>query len=219
MTTVQFRNTETRLSEALAGTARAIAGHAVTLRELIGIIGEQGLLILCVILAAPNLLPITPPLMSAALALPLLMISAAITVNRLPWLPDRLLDRELSAPAVQQTIERVSRWAQRIEHLVRPRLAGLSGSPGVNALNGMMLVLASLLLLAPLPLVPLVGTLPALGIMLLALGMAERDGVVILLGHLMTLIAAAYVVALTALLVFVAVSVGEAFGALLRLFR
>ncbi len=219
MTTVQFRNTETRLSEALAGTARAIEGHAVTLRELIGIIGEQGLLILCVILAAPNLLPIAPPLMSAALALPLLLIAAAITANRLPWLPDRLLDRELSAPVVQQTIERVSRWAQRIEHLVRPRLLGLSGSPGVNVLNGVMLVLASLLLLAPLPLVPLVGTLPALGIMLLALGMAERDGVVILLGHLMTIIATVYVVALTALLVFVAVNVGEAFGALLRLFR
>lgn len=219
MTTVQFRNTERRLSEALAGAASAVQGHAVTLRELIGIIGEQGLLILCVILAAPNLLPIAPPLMSAALALPLLLISIAVTANRLPLLPDRLLDRELPAAMVQRTIERVSRLARSVEHLVRPRLLGLSGSPGINVLNGAMLVLAALLLLAPLPLVPLVGTLPAIAIMLLALGMAERDGVVILLGYLMTIIATVYVVVLTTLLVFVAINVGEAFGALLRLFK
>ncbi len=219
MTTVQFRNTETRLSEALSVTADSVQGHAVTLRELIGIIGEQGLLIVCLILAAPNLLPVAPPLMSAALALPMLMIAIAVTTNRLPWLPDRLLDRELPAALVQQTIVRVSGWAQRIEHLVRPRLLGLSGSPGINVLNGVMLVLAVLLLLAPLPLVPLAGTLPAIAIMLLALGMAERDGVVILLGYAMTIIAIAYVVALTTLLVFMAVNMSAVFAALLRLFR
>ncbi|HEY5718827.1 MAG TPA: exopolysaccharide biosynthesis protein [Gammaproteobacteria bacterium] len=219
MTTVQFRNTETRLSEALAGTARAVQGHAITLRELIGIIGEQGLLILCILLAAPSLLPVTPPLMSAALALPLLLIAIAVTANRLPLLPDRLLDRELPAATVQRTIERVSRLARSIEHLIRPRLLGLSGSPQVNALNGAMLVLAALLLLAPLPLVPLAGTLPAIAIMLLALGMAERDGLVILLGYAMTVIATAYVVVLTSLLVFMAANAGAALAALLRLFR
>ena len=219
MTTVQFRNTETRLSEALAGAASAVQGHAVTLRELIGIIGEQGLLIMCLILAAPSLLPVAPPLMSAALALPMLMIAIAVTTNRLPWLPDRLLDHELPSAMVQQTILRVAGLAQRVEHLIRPRLLGLSGSPGVNVLNGAMLVLAVLLLFAPLPLVPLAGTLPAVAIMLLALGMAERDGIVILLGYAATVVATIYVALLTALLVFMAVNVSAAFGALLRLFR
>lgn len=219
MTTVQFRNTETRLSEALAITARAVQGHAVTLRELIAIIGEQGLLILCILLAAPSLLPVAPPMMSAALALPMLLIAIAITTNRLPWLPNRLLDHELPSATVQQAILRVSGWAGRVEHLIRPRLLGMSSSPGVNVLNGVMLVLAVLLLLAPLPLVPLVGTLPAAAIMLLALGMAERDGVAILLGYAMTTVATIYVVALTALLFFMAVKAGAAFGALLQLFR
>jgi len=173
----------------------------------------------CLILAAPNLLPVAPPLMSAALALPMLMIAIAVTTNRLPWLPDRLLDRELPSALVQQTIVRVSGWARRIEHLIRPRLPALSSSPGINVLNGVMLVLAVLLLLAPLPLVPLAGTLPAIAIMLLALGMAERDGVAILLGYTMTIIAIVYVVALTTLLVFMAVNMSAVFAALLRLFR
>lgn len=219
MTTVLFRNTETRLSEALAVAARAIEGHAVTLRELIGIIGEQGLLILCMILAAPSLLPVAPPLMSAALALPMLMIALAITANRLPWLPDKLLDHELPSAVVQQTILRVAGWAQRVEHLIRPRLLSMSDSPAVNVLNGASLVLAVLLLLAPLPLVPLAGTLPAMAIMLLALGMAERDGAVILVGHAMTIVATVYVVALTAALIFITVNASAALAAVLRLFR
>ena len=40
---------------------------------------------------------------------------------------------------------------------------------------------------------PFVNTLPAIAIMLLCFGMAERDGVVIALGYFMTLVSAVYV--------------------------
>jgi hypothetical protein len=50
-----------------------------------------------------------------------------------------------------------------------------------------------LVLMAPLVLVPFANTLPAVGIILLALGMAERDGVVILVGYFVTLFAALFV--------------------------
>ncbi len=49
------------------------------------------------------------------------------------------------------------------------------------------------LLMAPLPLVPFANTLPGIGIILLCLGMAERDGVVILLGYAVTLLSALFV--------------------------
>ena len=58
MTSVHFRNPEKRLSVALAETAAAVKGHAVTLRELLGHVGEQGMLVFCAILAAPFLLPV-----------------------------------------------------------------------------------------------------------------------------------------------------------------
>jgi len=41
--------------------------------------------------------------------------------------------------------------------------------------------------------VPFANTLPAAGVILLCLGMAERDGVLILLGQLATLVATAFV--------------------------
>ena len=72
MTAVQFRNPEVRLSEALEATRAAVSGHRVTLRELLGLVGEQGLLVFCAILALPFLLPVTLPFMSTALGAPTL---------------------------------------------------------------------------------------------------------------------------------------------------
>jgi hypothetical protein len=54
-------------------------------------------------------------------------------------------------------------------------------------------MLAVVLLMAPLPLIPLVNTFPAIAIVLLCFGMAERDGIVIALGWLATLVSVAYV--------------------------
>jgi hypothetical protein len=193
MTAVQFRNPEVRLSAALAETRRAVSGHQVTLRELLGHVGEQGLLVFCAILAMPFLLPVTLPFMSTALGLPMLLIGIAVVLNRVPWLPVRLLDHALPSTTVQHVLERAARAADRFEHLVRPRLLALTDSALANSIHGVVLVIAVLVLMAPLPLVPFANTLPAISVILLCLGMAERDGAVILLGHLATLVAAAFV--------------------------
>jgi hypothetical protein len=196
MTAVQFRNPEVRLSEALATTRRAIEGHQVTLRELLLLVGEQGLLVFCAILAMPFLLPVSLPFMSTALGVPMLLIGYAVTMNRVPWLPDRVLDRALPSETVQHTLERAVRTFDRFEHLVRPRMLGLTATPRVNAVHGVVLVIAVIALMAPLPLIPLANTLPAIGIILLCLGMAERDGALLLLGHLVALVSVLYVGAL-----------------------
>jgi hypothetical protein len=193
MTAVQFRNPEVRLSEALAATQRAVSGHVVTLRELLGLVGEQGLLIFCAILAMPFLLPVTLPFMSTALGLPMLFIAFAVVLNRVVWLPNRLLDHALPSETVQHVLERASHAAARFEHLVKPRMLVLTATPAVNAVNGMVLVVAVLLLMAPLPLIPFANTLPAIGIILLCLGMAERDGALLLLGYLFATLSAIYV--------------------------
>ena len=215
MTAVQFRNPEVRLSEALATTRDAVAGHRVTLRELLGLIGEQGLLVFCAILAMPFLIPVTLPFASTALGLPMLLVGIAVTLNRVPWLPNRLLDHALPARTVQHVLDRAARTAERFEHLVRPRLLALTDTPLVNSVNGVVLVAAVLLLMAPLPLVPLANTLPAIAVILLCLGMAERDGFMMLTGYVVALLAAVYV----ATLAWLAAKAGQNAGDVLDLLR
>jgi hypothetical protein len=193
MTAVQFRNTDVRLSEALATTASAVRGHTVTLRELLGHVGEQGLLVFSAILAMPFLIPMSLPFMSTVLGLPMLLIGIAVMLGRLPWLPRRLLDRALPSETVQQVLERGRRMALRFEHLVKPRLLALTGSAAVNSVHGVTLVIAVLLLMAPLPFVPLANTLPGIAIILLCLGLAERDGVLLLAGYFVAALSAVYI--------------------------
>ena len=193
MTAVQFRNTDVRLSEALHATALAIDGEHVTLRRLLEIDGEQGLLVFCAILGMPFMLPVTIPFMSTVLGTPMLLIGIAVVLNRVPWLPNRLLDHALPAEPVRHVLGHASRTAERFEHLVKPRLLALTATVTLNSVHGLAIVLGVLVLMAPLPLVPFANTLPAIGVILLSLGIAERDGHVIVLGYLVTIVAAVFV--------------------------
>lgn len=214
MSGIRFRNPEVRMSAALASAEAAVKDPAVTLRELLGMLGEQGLLVFCGVLAAPFLLPLTVPGMSTVLGLPMLLIGFAVMLSRVPWLPERLLSRSLPAPTVRSVLGRVRGWAERFEHLVRPRLLGLTGGRVVNFANGALVIAAVLLLMAPIPLVPFVNSLPAFAIILLCFGMAERDGAVILFGYLMTVVSAVYVGGLVLLVFYVGMRHEEAFEAI-----
>jgi len=191
------------MSAALAGAATAVRDPAVSLRELLAALGEQGLLVFCGVLAAPFLLPVTVPGMSTVLGLPMLLIGFAVMLSRVPWLPERLLNHSLPSTTVRSVLNKVRGWAERFEHLVRPRWLGLTGGRAINALNGALVIIAVLLLMAPIPLVPLVNSVPALAVLLLCFGMAERDGLVIAIGYFTTLVAAVYVGGLIFLLFYV----------------
>jgi hypothetical protein len=151
MTTIRFHDPEVRVSAALAQALAAVRDPVITLRELFVLLGEQGLLMFCGVLAAPFLLPVTVPMMSTAFGIPMLLIGYSVMVSRVPWLPERLLDRRLSTPHVRQVLRKVHGWALRFEHLVRPRLLGLSGGPTINFVNGGLIMLAVVLLMARRP--------------------------------------------------------------------
>jgi hypothetical protein len=219
VTGIQFRNPEVRMSAALASAEAEVQDPSVTLRALLAALGEQGLLVFCGVLAAPFLLPVTVPGMSTVLGLPMLLIGFAVMVSRVPWLPERLLNHSLPAPTVRGVLARVRGWAERFEHLVRPRLLAFTGGRAINVLNGVLVIAAVLLLMAPIPLVPFVNSLPALAIILLCFGMAERDGAVILLGYFTTLVSAAYVGGLILLVFYAGMRHEEALDAIRQWFN
>ncbi len=219
MSSIRFRNPEVRISAALATAEAAVTESSVTLRALLVLLGEQGLLVFCGVLAAPFLLPVTVPGMSTVLGLPMLLIGFAVMSSRVPWLPERLLNRSLPGATVRAVLAKVRGWAERFEHLVRPRILGLTGGRLVNFFNGGLVIAAVVLLMAPIPLVPFVNSLPALAIILLCFGMAERDGAVILLGYGMTLVSAVYVGGLVLLVFYAGMRHEEAFEAIRQWFN
>lgn len=218
MTSIRLRNPEQRISAVLAAAEGAVASDAVALRDLLAALGEQGLLVFCGLLAAPFLLPVTVPGISTALGVPMLLIAWSVMASRVPWLPERVLTHTLEGETVRLVLRRVTGWALRFEHLVRPRWLALSGGARIDMVNGALLIVAVLALMAPLPLVPFANTVPAVAIILMCFGMAERDGAVIALGWLATLVSAVYVGGLLLLVVYAGMHSGQAFEVLRRFF-
>jgi hypothetical protein len=195
-TTVEFRDSNAPLGETLRNLARSIHGETVTVRELLSMVGEQGLLLALMFLTLPFLLPISIPGVSTVFGMVAILISLGVTFNRVPWLPDRLLDRPLDAVKLAAAIENGADRFGRVDRISHPRLTQLTENAAMNRLAGLGLLLGSVLLIFPLGLVPFSNTLPAWGILLLAAGLLQRDGVLILLGYLFLLGTIVYFAAL-----------------------
>jgi hypothetical protein len=192
MSQVTRHDPNRKLSATLTNVADSLPPQSVTLRDLLQLIGEQGLLLLCVFLCLPFLIPVSIPGVSTVFGLAIIFIGIGIILNRLPWFPQMILNRPISTDRLKDVLKRSVRVISRFERLIRPRWAVLTGGTGVNRLNGCALVLGGVLLMFPLGLVPFSNTLPALAILFLALGMLERDGGCILAGYLMNIVTIIY---------------------------
>jgi len=182
---------DTRVSTMLGRIGRSMPAEGLTLRELLERLGERGLLIFCMILTVPFLLPVSIPGSSVPFGLIIALNAIGIITHRPPWLPERLMRRRLSAEHLGRVLEKGERLFKRLERLIHPRLLPLTHGPTMGRFNGVLLALSGILLMSPLPL-PLSNTLPAYGILLLAAGTLERDGYAVLAAYIMVLLTLVY---------------------------
>lgn len=182
---IEFADTRETLYAALTRAIDSIDGPTLTLRRLLFLVGEHGLLFLCALLAIPFLIPVSIPGVSTVFGAAIILVSIGITTNRMPWLPDRLMDKELDAVTLTGILRRGANIVAKLEAYIRPRAQAITGSGFASRINGLALIFAGILLMAPLGLVPFSNTLPAFAILLLAIGMSQRDGIVVLGGYAM----------------------------------
>jgi hypothetical protein len=181
------------LSETLNSIAASIpANSAVSLRELLGMIGEEGLLLFCMFLTVPFMVPVQIPGVSTVFGLVIVLIGVSVTLNRIPWLPARLMNRTIQSEHLVPALEKAGQLFTRIDRFIRPRLLPLTHGPTLNRFNGLMLLFAGILLMAPLAIIPFSNMIPALAILFLAAGILQRDGFFILLGYLFVVLTLIY---------------------------
>ena len=187
-----MKDTTRKTSELLEEVIGSIRSEHVTLRDLLAILGENGLLLFCGFLSLPFLFPVSVPGVSTVFGAGIVLISAAITLNRLPWLPGRVADRRLESGRLVPVLERGVRVLRRFDRFFRPRLRFLITGTVVNRVNGLALMAAGFLLMLPLSFVPFSNTLPAVAVLLLSAGISQRDGLVVAAGHAMIALTVVY---------------------------
>lgn len=171
-------SSQARLSDTLEVLSSGCAGRSISFDDLTATLGDKCYAGLMFLLAAPNMLP-TPPGTSGVLGVPLIILSAQLTIGlRRPWFPRFVLTREVSTERFAAIGERLEPWTRRAEGLLSRRLDPLTGLVG-RRLIGFVCLLLSIALALP---IPFGNVVPAAAIALFALGLLARDGWAVLAG-------------------------------------
>jgi hypothetical protein len=173
------------LGEQLTQVIDKLPPDTLSLQELLDVFGDEGLLLVTVLLTLVFLIPVSIPGVSTVFGAAILLVGISRLIGRPLWLPQRLRSRALPADKLRPGLTGGLVWVRRLEKISRPhRLRLLADGAPVRLVNDLAFILAALLLMAPFGFVPFSNTLPALALLLYAIGFIQRDGVAVLLGHL-----------------------------------
>lgn len=165
-------------AQLLAGFPRVFTKEWVRLRDIFTVLGDRGLASALLIVSLPQMVPL-PLGLSNLLAVPMAIVAIQIAMGRHTlWLPEWFLERPIRRSQLVKVSTRLVPWLQRLEFLVRPRLLMVLSPVGVH-LIGIACAIVATIAMAPLP---LTGWLPGVALITVALGMMERDGLVVLVG-------------------------------------
>jgi hypothetical protein len=185
--------TPERISAALRRLLVEAAGRPLTIREIVKILRGRGLQLVVIVLCLPFLTPVTLPGISIPFGLAIALCGLRIAFGREPWLPGFIMDRRISYSALEKMTHFGGRICEKVERVIRPRLTFLLVGPGMGMVTGTAIAFAGVVLSLPIPPpFPLTNTIPGFAIIFLSLGLMERDGVLLLCGYALTVVAAIY---------------------------
>ena len=157
------------------------------LKDLLSGLGRRAFGMLAFICVLPAFIPIP---IGGAISGPLLMfIGVQIAIGlRMPWLPEFIGKRGVHRSALVKFDKRISPVLTFLEKLVRPRMAWMLDNRIAGIVTGLLLLLLGFLLSLP---IPLTNFLFGGALLLFALALIERDGVLMLCAWVIGLGAAA----------------------------
>jgi hypothetical protein len=151
--------------------------RTLTMGSLVEALRERGIGALMVLFALLVMIPI--PGLNTIFAAPLVLLTARQALGRNTiWLPNRILERSLDPAETAGAITKVLPWLRVLEKILRPRMPWVTASGTARLVGAVGL---SISLFASIP-VPLTHTVPGAGLLLMAGGIMQRDGLAILAG-------------------------------------
>ncbi len=173
----------TRLSAQLKSIAARCRTERVTLREVMQALRGSSTLLFISLLCLPFLPIVSPPGVSIPFGIIIAIFGVHLTLGQQPIIPDKFLNVVVPRRFFPAFLEGAGWLLRGIEFFSRPRWHLLIQTPLLLQFYGLVILLSAILLMMPLP-IPFANSLPALTILLFALAMIERDGLLVLLGAL-----------------------------------
>lgn len=181
--------TQTKTSQILNHLADLGDRDDISLEEVLTYLRGRAFGMMLVLMAVLSLIPnlfghtILTGLLIVTLGLQMLLGRYRVS------LPKKIMSKRFPRSSIHAAAKKVSPWIERMETFLRPRLIFMTEDVG-RRLLGLLLIPLGLLIALPLP---LTNFWPALTLLLLSLGLIEKDGVAIILGLIMST-GAAYII-------------------------
>jgi hypothetical protein len=160
----------------------------VTIGEILDALDARAFGLATLLFAIPSCVPM-PPGVPTIVGFALLIVSSQMVLGRQElWLPGFITRRSFSREALLKGLQQFTPILRAIERVARPRLRIMTGGPG-TVLAGVLILAMAIILILPLP--P-GGNFPfAVVCAIIGLGLAERDGLIVLIGALASFAAVA----------------------------
>ena len=187
--------TNPRLSDALVQLRTLATAGPLTFGGLLDALNSRGHAFVCLVLGFPFLTPVPLPGVSIPFGIMIVVVAFCMVAGLPPWMPTMWRGKVLPAELVLKVIDFALKVLRKIEFLVRPRGQIFMKFPGVMRVSGLAMAFCGGILALPLP--PGTNFPPALGVVLIAIGVLESDSIVLGLGYLVAAINATVVGSIT----------------------
>lgn len=178
------------LSEDLRSLLPPEPGKSVPLQHIFSIMVGRGFALLILMFSFPFLLPLPLPGLSVPFGIVIALCGLRLCLAQKPWLPQFLLKTKIHYGTLALLVDKGVWLAGKVEKVLKPRLLFLSSGEFHFRVHGLMFICMGTLLALPLP--PGTNLPPALSIVLLCLGMMERDGYFILASYVVGFLTAIF---------------------------
>ncbi len=186
------------ISQVLIDLQDTLPATKVCTFDILEALHERGFGFLLFIFALPAAIPLPALGINTIIALPLFFLTTQQMLGRKTvWIPEKIKYKTISRAFFEKIVAKALPYLEKIEYLLKPRLAFITGGIFSN-LIGLIGLILTIFITIPLP---LTNTVPAMGIALMALGVIMRDGLAVIAG-------AAVGLAWVAMLVFVTLFIG-----------
>jgi hypothetical protein len=176
------RPTPERTSETLRELVEG-ASERIAFRDILAQLRHRAFGFTLLIFALPCCLPMPPGIPTVCGVAIAIIALSMIAARQRPWLPGLVAEKSVARADLQRMVVRMVPYLERLERICRPRLAIVTEPVGKVLIGIVLLMLGGIMILP----IPFLGNMPpAFAASVIAIGLTERDGLIVLIGMLVS---------------------------------
>lgn len=177
-----------RTSEVLRDLVEEGQSERITFREILVELRHRAVGFALLIFALPCCLPMPPGIPTVCgIAIVIIALNLIAGRQRL-WLPRTITEKSVSRADLKRMVDRWLPYLERLERFCKPRFPIVT-EPFAKVLIGIVIFALGFIMILP---IPFLGNMPpGFAASVIAIGMTERDGLVVLIGAAVSAVAIA----------------------------